>query len=216
MTIHSDKTILAFGDSLTWGFEAGTFRRHPLEYRWPTALERELGPGHRVIAEGMNGRTTVYDDPTVPENRNGAAVLPTLLSTHQPLDLVIIMLGTNDVKFAGRCRAFDAARGMNRLVQMVQDFRYNADYATPKVLVVAPPHAVKTTNRFFADLFEHAIEETKLFALHYGALAEELGVGFFDAATVAKADPTDGVHLDRANTAALGRALAGPVRALLA
>ncbi len=209
------RTILAFGDSLTWGFEAGTFRRHPFEVRWPNAMTAKLGAGYRVIAEGMNGRTTVHDDPTVPEDRNGAAALPMLLSTHQPLDLVIIMLGTNDVKFAARCRAFDAARGIERLAKMVLDFRYNADFATPKVLIMAPPHAVKTENEFFAHLFDHAIEETKLFARHYAEVAQDLGVSFFDASTVARADPTDGVHLDQANTRALGEALAPVVQEIL-
>ena len=92
------KTILCFGDSLTWGFEAETHKRHPFEMRWPNALGAELGGGYRIIAEGLNGRTTVHDDNLVDEMRNGSKALPMLLSTHQPLELVIIMLGTNDIK----------------------------------------------------------------------------------------------------------------------
>lgn len=116
------KNILAFGDSLTWGFEAGTFARHPFEVRWPNALAAELNGKARVIEEGMNGRTTVFPDPTDIAERNGAVALPMLLTTHQPLDLVIIMLGTNDIKYANRCRAFNASMGMVRLIEIVQQF----------------------------------------------------------------------------------------------
>ncbi len=106
------KSILAFGDSLTWGFEAGTFKRHAFEDRWPNALAAGLNGKARVIEEGLNGRTTTYPDHTVTVERNGAVALPMLLTTHQPLDLVIIMLGTNDLKYVNRCRAFDAAQGL--------------------------------------------------------------------------------------------------------
>ena len=116
------KTILAFGDSLTWGFRAGEWMRHDYADRWPNALQMGLGGKARVIEEGHNGRTTVFDDPTTFDDRNGAKALPILLATHQPLDLVIIMLGTNDIKFANRCRAFDASLGMMRLVEIVQKF----------------------------------------------------------------------------------------------
>ena len=80
-----------------------------------------LGGKARVIEEGQNGRTTVFDDETTFESRNGSVALPLLLISHQPLDLVIMMLGTNDIKFAARCRAFDASMGMERLIQIVKE-----------------------------------------------------------------------------------------------
>src|SRR5690606_20221544 len=93
------KTILAYGDSLTYGANPETGGpRHAYEDRWPTALERGLGGRARVIAEGLGGRTTAFDDFSSVADRNGARVLPTLLDSHKPLDLVIIMLGTNDLK----------------------------------------------------------------------------------------------------------------------
>lgn len=210
------KTILAFGDSLTWGFVAGTFERHPYECRWPSALEAGLGAQARVIAEGHNGRTTVFDDPTTFDDRNGSRALPMLLSTHQPLDLVIIMLGTNDIKYANRCRAFDASMGMARLIEIVQKFSFLPAYRTPSILIMSPPHLVPTTDEWFNDLWGHAIAESKLFAHHYARVAKETGVHFFDAGTVAKADPTDGGHLDAANTKAIGTALVPVVKGILA
>ncbi len=209
------KNILAFGDSLTWGFQAGTWTRHAFENRWPNVLAAGLGGKVHVIEEGHNGRTTIYDDGTCLDNRKGSDALPMLLATHQPLDLVIIMLGTNDIKFAARCRAFDARLGMGRLIEIVKTFGYLPSYKAPQVLIMSPPPLVPTTDEFFNNLWNHAIPESKLFAHHYGILARETEVAFFDAGSVAKADPTDGGHLDAANTRAIGQALAPVVREIL-
>jgi lysophospholipase L1-like esterase len=209
------KSILAFGDSLTWGFEAGTFRRHPFDVRWPNALAAGLSGKARVIEEGMNGRTTVFPDPTNEAERNGAVALPMLLCTHQPLDLLIIMLGTNDIKYANRCRAFDAGMGMARLIEITKKYGYNADFKAPEILIMSPPALVPTKDEWFNDLWGHAIEESRLFAKHYASVAEEQGVHFFDVGAVAKADSTDGGHLDRANTAAIGKALVPVVKKIL-
>jgi lysophospholipase L1-like esterase len=208
------KSILAFGDSLTWGFEAGAFKRHDFENRWPNALAAGLKHA-RVIEEGMNGRTTVFPDPTCDAERNGAVALPMLLTTHQPLDLVVVMLGTNDIKYANRCRAFDAAMGMQRLVNLVKNHDYNADYAVPQILLMSPPHLVKTEDEWFNDLWGHAIEESKLFGRHYKRVADESECHFFDAASVAAADKTDGGHLDAANTRKIGEALVPVVKKIL-
>ena len=209
------KSILAFGDSLTWGFVAGTWERHPFEVRWPNALAAGLNGQARVIEEGMNGRTTVFPDPTDGAERNGAVALPMLLTTHQPLDLVIIMLGTNDIKYANRCRAFDAAMGMARLVEIVQRYPWIRTASPPQILIMSPPALCRTTDEWFNDLWGHAITESKLFARHYKRVADEMGVNFFDAGSVARTDPTDGGHLDAANTKSIGTALVPVVEKIL-
>ena len=96
------KNILCFGDSNTWGFIPESIlepqpRRHPHDVRWTGVLARELGSGFQIIAEGQNGRTTVHDDPFATA-RNGKLVLPAILESHKPLDLVVLMIGTNDLK----------------------------------------------------------------------------------------------------------------------
>ncbi len=96
------KTVLCYGDSLTWGYNAETIGRHAFEDRWPSVLQKALGDQARIIPEGLNGRTTAFDDYLADCDRNGAKVLPTILQTHAPLDLVIIMLGTNDMTAGGR------------------------------------------------------------------------------------------------------------------
>ncbi len=209
------KSILAFGDSLTWGSVALKHLRHPFDVRWPNVLAAGLGGKARVIEEGLGGRTTVFPDPTEEVERNGAVALPMMLKTHEPLDLVIIMLGTNDIKFANRCRAFDAAMGMERLVNTVKRFPFNENYARPQILIMSPPHLVKTNDEWFNDLWGHAIEESKLLPKHYKAVANETGVHFFDTNTVSKADPLDGGHLDAENTIAIGKALVPVVKKIL-
>lgn len=90
--------ILCYGDSNTWGYTPGTGERHAPDVRWTGVLRRLLGEGWEVLEEGMNGRTTVFDNP-MSQGRNGSAYLLTCLETHKPLDLVILMLGTNDLRF---------------------------------------------------------------------------------------------------------------------
>ena len=205
------KTILAYGDSITYGASAiigGP--RHAYADRWPSALEAGLGGAARVIAEGLGGRTTVHDDWYSSSDRNGARILPTLLSSHSPLDAVVIMLGTNDLKpFRGRT-ALEASYGIRRLVQVIRGHAAESAMPVPAIVIVSPPHLSKTS--VHPEMMDHfgqddAIEQSRLFATYYRRRAEELGTAFFDAATVAQPDPNDGVHLDAANTRAIGAGL---------
>ena len=92
------KTVLCYGNSLTWGYVPDGSGRHALKDRWPEVLQTELGNGVHVVTDGLNGRTTAFDDHLSGFERNGAKTLTTVLGAHFPLDLVIIMLGSNDMK----------------------------------------------------------------------------------------------------------------------
>jgi len=208
-------SILCYGDSLTWGYDAETLGRHRLEDRWPSALQAALGPTALVIAEGLNGRTTAFADDMAGEDRHGARVLPTILGTHMPLDLVIIMLGSNDMKPWIHGDPLAAAHGMKRLVQIVRGHPYFGNAPAPKILLVSPPVVSDTNNADFAIMFARGTEASLQLATHYRAVADEMGCGFFDAATVAKTTPLDGVHLDAENTRAIGAALAPVVKQIL-
>lgn len=209
------KTILAFGDSITFGHDAANQRRHEYADRWPGALEAALGGQVRVIAEGLGGRTTAFDDPTAGADRNGARILPTLLESHKPLDLVIIMLGTNDLKPAIHGAALTASYGVRRLIQIVRGHFVQPGDVMPQIIVVSPPLINGTANVEFNEMFEGGTEQSRLFARHYKNRADEYGVGFFDAAKVASPDPVDGVHLDAANTRAIGQGLVPLVKQVL-
>lgn len=206
------KTVLAFGDSLTWGYDPEGPGRHLRDNRWPVALANALDGRAEVIAEGLNGRTTAFDDHLGEAERNGARVLPTLLTSHKPIDLVIVMLGTNDLKPAIAGYAIAAKQGMGKLVGLIRRHDWSLGAAVPSVLLVSPPPFCETDNAEFAAMFESRIEESKRLAGMYADLARELDCGFFDAGTVAVTTPLDGIHLDAGNTRAIGEALA-PVAA---
>lgn len=213
------KTILAFGDSLTYGANPRPDGpRHAHEDRWPTTLEKGLAGKARVIAEGLGGRTTASDDWYAGADRNGARILPTLLESHSPLDLVIIMLGTNDLKPAICGLALEASFGMRRLVQIVRGHYAGKGETAPQIILVAPPLICDTENADMIGHFggiQHAIDQSGQFATHYARRAQEWNTGFFDASTVAHADPLDGVHLDAANTSAIGEGLVPVVKSML-
>ena len=209
------KVILAFGDSLTYGTIAGAGTRHAYEDRWPTVLEGELDGAARVIPEGLGGRTTVFDDHAAAADRNGGRVLPTLLSTHSPLDLVIIFLGTNDIKQYINGTAFGAAMGVKRLVEIIRTHPYNADAHVPEIVIVAPPLTVPTRHVDPAPMFAPRGDEARLFDPYYSRIAADLGCAYLDSGKVAVADPADGVHLDAANTRAVGKALVPVARQVL-
>ncbi|MGV8854793.1 MAG: SGNH/GDSL hydrolase family protein [Devosia sp.] len=212
------KTILAYGDSLTYGANPTGGTRHAYQDRWPSVLEAGLDGQARVIAEGLGGRTTASDDWYAAADRNGARILPTLLESHGPLDLVIIMLGTNDLKPAVCGSALEASYGMRRLVQIIRGQAAGKGETAPEILLVAPPLICQSENVDMMGHFggyAHGLEQSGQFAAHYARRAEELDTLFFDAATVAQADPEDGVHLNAANTRAIGEALVPVVRQVL-
>lgn len=207
------KTILAFGDSLTWGADPATGLRHPREFRWPEVLEAGLEGKAHVIAEGLGGRTTCYDDHAGPACRNGAKALEVALASHMPLDLVIIMLGTNDLKPVHGGVAETAVSGMRRLAQIVETFPYKPRSCRPSLLIVAPPACVGGPTG--APAAGRRISESRRLSPLYEKLAEEVNCAFFDAGTVASASSIDGVHLEGEATANMGRALVAPVLAIL-
>ncbi|MDB5525997.1 MAG: Arylesterase [Rhizobium sp.] len=210
------KTVLCYGDSLTWGVDADNETRHAYEDRWPSVLQKGLGHGVRVIPEGLNGRTTVYDDHTADCDRNGARILPTILETHAPLDLIIILLGTNDLKPVFANNAVIVGHGIQRLVEIVKHHPWPMGMeATPEILIVAPPPLCETEDPLLGPMFAGRLGEAQNLASVYRDLADELGCGFFDAGSVARTTPIDGVHMDAENTRAVGRGLEPIVRMML-
>ena len=203
------RTILCFGDSNTHGTipmpDLNGLGRFGHEGRWPSVMGAALGAGFEVINEGHPGRTTVLDDPMEGEHRSGLRVLPSLLESHQPLDMVIIKLGTNDLKNCFHVSAADIAFFLDRLVRVVQRFD-----AGIKVLVVAPPPIIEVG--CLAEMFAGGAVKSQGLAAAIKAMTDRMGVGFFDAGSVIKVSPVDGIHYEAGDQVALGRALAGKVR----
>jgi lysophospholipase L1-like esterase len=206
------KTVLCYGDSNTWGYDPATQKRFARSQRWTGVLQHELGDRYHVIEEGCNGRTTVWDDP-IEGYKNGKEYLVPCLVSHTPLDLVVIMLGTNDLKLRFSVSAFDIAHGAGVLVDVVQKSDSGPDEAAPPVLLVAPPPVTRLTE--FAEMFEGAEEKSKKFAYHYRRVAEEYGCEFLDSSQFIACSDLDGIHFEADAHRSLGKAVAAKVRAIL-
>ena len=207
------KTVLCFGDSNTHGTMpmasldgSGRFGHAA---RWPSVMGQALGTGYEVIAEGHPGRTTVHDDPMEGEYRNGIRVLPALLESHKPLDLVILKLGTNDLKNCFHVSAADIAFCLDRLVRLIQGAEAGRD-GVPAILVVAPPPILEVG--CLAEMFAGGAVKSHDLAAAIRAMTTRMGVGFFDAGSVIAVSPVDGIHYEAEAQVALGLAMAEAVR----
>lgn len=213
----SKRTVLCFGDSNTHGTRAlrhpMDLRRFPRDVRWPGQMAAALGDDWHVIEEGHPSRTTVHDDPIEGQHKNGLMVLPALLDSHRPLDLVIIMLGTNDLKMRYSLPAMDIAASMQRLIGCITSSIAGPDLGVPKILIVAPVPIVETG--FLAEVFEGGAEKSRKLGPYMQAIAKRTNVGFFDAGTVAQVDPVDGIHLIPEALAAIGQAIATSVTEMM-
>jgi lysophospholipase L1-like esterase len=203
------RTVLCFGDSNTWGYDPASGDRFPPDVRWTGVMARTLGDGYRVIEEGLNGRTTRWDDP-IEDGRNGLAYLAPCLESHSPLDMVLIMLGTNDLKRRFNLSASDIAESAGTLAGVARQAARNADGQAPHVLLIAPPAITTLTD--FDEMFEGAEPKSRLFSRYYRTVAGWHGVSFFDAGSVIESSPLDGIHFEADAHRILGEALANEVQ----
>ncbi len=211
----SSKTILCFGDSNTWGFIPGSdCDRYAPEVRWPGVMQAELGEGFTIIEEAQNGRTTVWEDPMEPAiSKCGMKHLPVVLESQKPLDLVIVMLGTNDLKSHFNNSATSIAQGVITLVDHVLESDAGPEKNPPKVLLICPA-AVSDGNCPFWHLFDKAPERSREMPAAYAEMAEDRGVPFLDAGQFATCPEPDCIHLDETGHSALGKAVAEKVKSL--
>jgi lysophospholipase L1-like esterase len=210
------KTILCFGDSNTWGcvplVELGHTRRFGPDVRWPGVLRHELGDGYSVVEEGLNGRTTVFDDPIEP-HRNGKEYLGPCLLTHRPIDLVVLMLGTNDLKHRFGLGPADIAAGAESLIELIGRAEAGPEGQAPQTLLVCPPPLARLT--VLADEFDGGTPKSERLAQYYEQVAVATGSAFLDAGTVIRSSDVDGIHLDAEEHVKLGLTIAARVRELL-
>jgi lysophospholipase L1-like esterase len=208
------RTIVCYGDSNTHGSDPAGGRRLARDVRWPGIVRALLGDGYEVIEEALGGRATVFDSPLSP-GRNGRDYLLPCLWSHEPVDLVIIMLGTNDLKRFYRLTADEIASGAGVLVDMARQSLAGPDDTPPAVLLIAPVPLGPATDRSELWGFGQAREESRRLAARYRIVAEERGVRFLDAGSVAEVSPLDGVHLDSGAHRRLGEAVAAVVPEIL-
>ena len=190
------KTVLCYGDSNTYGYVPETGMRYPRDVRYPGVLQRLLGEEYAVIEEGCNGRTTIHDDP-IDGWKNGLDYLRPCLNSHKPIDIVILMLGSNDLKQTFHLTAQQIAENAGVLVDVIKEFTAEKQGFIPKIILVSPPEIGTgiRTSPFFGAFFEGAIEESRKFPEHYRKVADEKGCIFFNAAQYIYPSETDSLHL---------------------
>jgi len=215
--------MLVFGDSNTWGWSPRNDMERTIRFdkavRWPGVLAARLGSDYEIIEEGLNARTTNLDDPRedLPcehlkgATLNGAKILPALLASHLPLHLVVIMLGTNDLKARFKRTPKDIAQAVIGLVQLIKQCEggMSTSYGSPKVLLIAPPPlGAKFHN---PKIWIGGREKSLMLGALLRDAARGENIPVFDASEVIKTDGADGVHFTAETHQKLGEAVADQV-----
>ncbi|OYX43068.1 MAG: hydrolase [Rhodobacterales bacterium 32-67-9] len=211
------RTVLAYGDSNTHGTapmaNAGDKARFSPDIRWTGHTRRLLPSDTFMIEEGHPGRTTLHDDPIEGAHRNGLTILPAILESHRPLDLVILMLGTNDMKARFSVTAEDVAASLDRLIRTIRAAEVGQDRGAPDILLVCPPPVLETG--CLAGMFRGGAAKSAALAPLAERVAAAHGARFLDAGAHIAVSPVDGVHFDAGAHAALGRAIGEIVAEML-
>lgn len=206
------KTIMVYGDSMSWGIIPGSRNRLPFDKRWPGVMQNQLGTNYRIIEECLNGRTTRYEDRNR-AGRQGTKYLPMLLASHAPVDLLIIMLGINDFQDCIGAPAEQSAEGLYRLVKTAQAQQPEPMTAPAKILVIIPPE-IQQPKGPMAEKFS-GFCRGKHSELHYGQALADLDIELLYASAHISLSQIDGVHLDAPEHHTLGQIIAEKVAALL-
>lgn len=191
------KTIVCYGDSNTHGYNSSNMGRFTHKERWTCLLQDLLGSGYLIREEGLSGRTTSFDDPLF-EGLNGFSYIYTCMLTHEPLDLLTIMLGTNDVKERFSATPGNIAKGLERLVAKAIHTP-EAWRDQPNILIIAPPPIEEGyyETEIGPEMGKDCLEKSKALAPLYEQVAKRLGCHFLDAASVPGVEmyPYDYMHL---------------------
>ncbi len=203
------KRILCFGDSNTWGYTPVLHTRYDEDTRWTSLLQKELGNNYSIVESGINGRTTMYDDPER-DFMNGLKALGYELIASKPLDLVIISLGTNDLKFTD---AEGSSKGIDKLLEFLESA--NSLYGStpvfpngPKVLVVSPiPLGSNFDQVSTEEKMLGKYRESLRFAEFFKPVCEKHNALFLDASLFAKPSESDCCHMEPESHKALAKAI---------
>ncbi|MCY1713824.1 SGNH/GDSL hydrolase family protein [Caproiciproducens galactitolivorans] len=187
------RSVLCYGDSNTYGLTPGMTGRYPRDVRWTGVLQKLLGSEWYVIEEGLGGRTTVWDDP-IEEFKNGKTYLLPCLDSHKPLDVVVIMLGTNDLKRRFSLPVCDIAYGMENLVKTILKSDAGVGGAAPQVLLVAPVPIQDIGKGDWRMMFGDGIENSFLLAEEYQRAARRNGIFFLNPGQTVEVGREDGMH----------------------
>lgn len=215
------KHIVCFGDSNTHGYcavpsdcEDGGNRFSEAQ-RWTCLLQQLLGDKYLVLEEGLSGRTTVFPDPLV-EGLDGVSLITPILMSHEPVDLLVIMLGTNDVKERFSANPYCIGLGLERLILKAKNTPCWGEKG-PNILVICPP-AIETCMKnhpCVGDMGLEAIPKSRMLCVYYQDVCTRQGCAFLDGQGLGEFNQCDGMHLTAAGHRSLARALAEKLPELL-
>jgi lysophospholipase L1-like esterase len=211
-TNSAAKSVLCFGDSNTNGVRPDRSGRFAADVRWPGVLQSTLGEGYYVIEEGLGGRTTDLDHPNPDkQGRNGLDYFKPCLHSHMPVDVIVIMLGTNDLKNVYDRAPEQVAKALGRYHESVVDYCAKGGRTELPLIVLASPAyiadqplAIEGSTQFY-DQF--AVEKSHALAGAIKRIADELGCEFLDAGPLC-ATGEDGLHIDAESHQRVGLAVA--------
>ncbi len=207
---NSAKTVLCYGDSNTWGANPKDGTRYPRGIRWPYVLQKLLGSNYEVVSEGLCGRTLVAEDPNNLQ-RTGISHLQSILETHDPINLVVIMLGTNDIKSTYGLEAREIAKHLEETVEFVRSKKISLS-KRPKILIVCPPSPVRPKSGSIYNKMSRWPELFKILPALYASVARKKKCLYLDAGGYITSSKVDGFHLDPMAHKKLATALAGVIR----
>lgn len=187
------KVILCYGDSNTFGLMPDLMNRYPRDVRWTGRLQQLLGDDYYVIEEGLGGRTTVWDDP-IEEHKNGKKYLLPCLESHRPIDLVIMMLGTNDLKERFHVSSFDVATATENLLNAIAASASGPDFQAPKVLLVCPVPIRDVGNRDLNRMLEKGFAKSLELPEYFQQIAQRRGIAYLDPSELVETSDSDGIH----------------------
>lgn len=217
------KTILCYGDSNTWGTiprwqdSPIPSDRYDEDTRWTQRLAKALGAEYRIIEEGLGGRTTIYDVIGEPE-KNGLPYLKPCLLSHRPLDLVVIMLGTNDLHLSYPLEEQDLGKGIETLIQVVRSTpKCGVDFTAPPILVIAPIEVYQPDPQGRMSVYEEFYRSwgchlSQRFPSVYEEIAKRYHCHFLNAADYVTPSLADGIHMTPEGHAALANAITAKIR----
>lgn len=185
------KTLLCYGDSNTYGYNPKTGGRYDCTIRWTTILQNKLGPDYSVVVEGLNGRTTAYDREDGPW-KNGYPYLLPCIASNKPVDIISIMLGTNDCNLDLHLSVDDISKGMEKLITTIIQECPNIQGFVPRIIIMAPSPILKdfANSPFAYQLDENSVIKSQELSKAYKKLADKYGCDFVDCkdAQVSKID----------------------------
>ena len=205
------KSILCYGDSNTYGLMPDLTNRYPRDVRWTGRLQKQLGEEYYVIEEGLGGRTTVWDDP-IEEHKNGKKYLLPCLESHKPIDLVVLLLGTNDLKERFHVSSFCIATAIENLLNAIEASASGPNFTAPKLLLVCPVPIRDVGNRDLHRMLESGYAKSLELPEYYAQIAQRRNIPYLDPSGLVETSDSDGIHYTEQGHAVMANLIEEKIR----